>query len=123
MKKAFVISEEGAQEAAAKGRKEALQYSVRKYRWLAKFMTADHLPSAEIYTDTCPLCYRYRGSYIKCPLIRKVCLRHGTCHIKWRRINSIRLGYTSEGSVTSFRQACRDFANTINRKLAPKDRI
>ena len=120
MKKAFVISEEGAREAAAKGRKEALQYCVRKYRWLAEFMTTDHMPGAEIYTDTCSLCYRYRGSPIKCPLIRKVCPEYAICHTKWRRISIIRC---RGGTVTSFRQACRDFANTINRKLAPKDRI
>jgi len=119
MRKAFVISKETARKAAAKGRKEALQYCVRKYRMLAKSTQAHNMEDAEIYTDTCALCFRYQNSGVKCPLIGNVCGWPPLCHEQWRFIYRL----ARKGYLTSFRRACRDFANIINRKLAPKDRI
>jgi len=118
MRKAFVISEEAAREAAIKGRKEALQYCVRKYRQLARSTTAGNIADAEIYTDTCALCFIYLESGRKCPLTRRIC-DTASCHRTWYNLRVLR----SCGLVVPFRRACRDFANIINRKLAPKDRI
>lgn len=117
--KPFIIGEETAQAAAEAGRKAAIQYSVRKYRQLARRarQRTFSIRDASIFVDTCPLCIRYFYSTVKCPLIRRVC--NGDCSKLWQNVRS---AYWSR-SRARFGSACAALASRLNNLLSPKDRV